>query len=87
MSIAVDTAAGRCLYVQTNRPETPMPRTRIRRRRYDHKENLQIIEALRPRQERLRDVAERLGRTPAAVEQQYQRLLKSYGDPARRRRT
>lgn len=58
-----------------------MNRKPIRRRRYNHREDLEILEALQPRQARLRDVAARLGRTPAAVEQRYQRLLKEYGGP------
>ena len=49
------------------------------RRRYSRSESLEIIDALAPRRVRLADVAARLGRTPAAVERHYSRLLAAYG--------
>ena len=52
----------------------------IRRKRYTPDETRFILDALEPRTERLRRVAQRLGRSPAAIERHYQRVLREYGD-------
>ena len=52
-----------------------------RGRLYSHQDDLAIIEAFRPRAERIDTVARDLGRTPAAVTRRYYRLLAEHAGP------